>query len=311
MDHFASVRAAARRVALLACLLLTWPLASFAAGQRSFPTPEAAVVALVAALESNDEPALVAIFGEEHKNVVVTGDAANDAAKRAEAAALFKRYHALDDSVPDRRVLLIGERAWPLPIPLIRRSSGWRFATEEGVQEILNRRIGGNERSAVVVLRAYVEAQREYASRDRDGDGVLQYAGKLSSTPGKFDGLYWPADTGRGEEASPLGPLIAQSAAYLSGHKKGDAYRGYHFRILSRQGPGAAGGAYNYVINGRLIAGFALVAYPDAYGDSGVMTFVVNQNGKVFEKDLGKSTGAIAERMARFDPGAGWRETPP
>ena len=140
---------------------------------------------------------------------------------------------------------------------------------------------------------------------------MLQYAQKLASTPGKQDGLYWDADEEKGDEASPFGPLIAQSAAYLKGHKAGDAYRGYHFRILTRQGKSAPGGAYNYVINGRMIAGFAMVAYPDVYGESGVMTFIVNHNGKVFEKDLGKNSAEIGAKMTTFDPGAGWKDVEP
>jgi len=203
----------------------------------------------------------------------------------------------------------MGEQAWPFPIPLVREQGAWRFATERGIEELLNRRIGGNERNALTVMLAYLDAQRAYASRDRNGDGVLEYALKLGSSPGKFDGLYWPADESKGEEASPFGPLVAQSAVYLAGRKKGDAYRGYHFRILTRQGSAAAGGAYNYVINGRLIAGFAMVAYPDVYGESGVMTFLINQNGRVFEKDLGKNTPALVERMQSFNPSAGWTAT--
>ena len=310
MKHWTSLAARLRRLALLGCLLAL-PLASLGAEQRTFPTPEAAVDALIAALKSNDQPALVAIVGDKHKNLVVTGDAAHDAAKRAEAAALLATFHSLDDSAADRRVLLMGEYAWPFPIPLVRQGTAWRFATEEGVEEIANRRIGGNERNAIKVLRAYVDAQRAYAARDRDGDGVLQYARKLASTPGRFDGLYWPANAAKGEEPSPFGPLIAQSAAYLAGHGNGDAYRGYHFRILTRQGTSAPGGAYNYLINGRLIAGFAMVAYPSGYGDSGVMTFVINHNGKVFENDLGKNTRPVAEKMAAFDPGPGWKATSP
>jgi hypothetical protein len=300
----------ASRCAALASLLWAVPPAASAADQQTFATPEAAIAALSAALKANDERALVAIFGERHKALVVTGDAASDKARWAEASALLSRYLTLDDSVPDRRLLLIGEHAWPLPIPLVRERGAWRFASEQGFEEVLNRRIGANERQAVGVLRAYVDAQREYASRDRNGDGVLEYAGKLISSAGKLDGLYWPADESKGEEASPFGPLIGRSASYLAGHKRGDPYRGYHFRILTRQGKAAAGGPYNYVINGRLIAGFAMVAYPDVHGQSGVMTFVVNQNGRVFEKDLGKNTAAVAAGMQSFDPGPGWAEAP-
>ena len=208
-------------------------------------------------------------------------------------------------------MLLIGPQAWPWPIPLVRQGNVWRFATEQGADEIINRRIGENERNAIRVLRAYVVAQHDYASVDRDGDGVLQYAQKLASTPGKFDGLYWPADASRGEESSPFGPLIAESSAYLDKHTSGDPYRGYRFRILTRQGKSAPGGAYSYVINGRMVAGFAMVAYPAAYGETGVMTFVVNGAGKIYEKNLGKDTRAVGGQMTTFDPGAGWKATEP
>jgi hypothetical protein len=205
-------------------------------------------------------------------------------------------------------VLLIGAQAWPLPIPLVRADGAWRFASEEGADELLNRRIGRNERNAIYVMRAYLDAQRRYASRDRNGDGVLQYAQRLASTAGKQDGLYWPADAAKGEEESPFGPLIAESSAYLAGHKKGDPYRGYHFRILTHQGKSAPGGEYGYVINGRMIAGFAMVAYPNQYGDSGVMTFIVSHNGKVYEKDIGSNAAVIGANMSSFNPGPGWKE---
>jgi hypothetical protein len=161
------------------------------------------------------------------------------------------------------------------------------------------------------VLRAYLDAQRQYASRDRDGDGVLQYAQKLASTKGKQDGLYWPADADKGEEVSPFGPLIAESAPYRNIQQKGTPYHGYRFRILTRQGKSAPGGAYGYVINGRMIAGFAMVAYPAEYGQSGVMTFIVNHNGKIYEKDLGKNTAEIGGKMTSFDPVKGWKEVAP
>ena len=311
MNPFAmkAVKAALRWLALV--LLLAFPLAAAAAEQQTFATPEAAVDALVAALKANDEAALVAIFGERHKNLVVTGDSARDAVGRAQTAAQLETFRTLEDRGGDRRVLLMGAEAWPIPIPLVRQGGVWRFATEEGVEELLNRRIGANERNAIHVLRAYLDAQREYATRDRDGDGVLQYAQKLTSTASKQDGLYWPADPAKGEEESPFGPLIAESAPYRAGHKKGDPYRGYHFRILTRQGKHAPGGAYSYVINGRMIAGFAMVAYPDEYGASGVMTFIVSHTGKVYEKNLGKNTAGIGAKMSAFDPDAGWKEIAP
>lgn len=220
----------------------------------------------------------------------------------------MQTYHLLDDVGTDRRVLLIGEQAWPLPIPLVRDHGAWRFATEEGIEEIVNRRVGADERNAIGVLRAYLDAQKEYASRDRDGDGVLQYAQKLGSTPGKHDGLYWAADASKGEDLSPFGPLMAESAAYFKGHRSGDPYRGYHFRILTRQGKSAPGGAYNYVINGHMIAGFAMVAYPAQYGESGVMTFIVSQAGTIYEKDLGEETPKLAAAMAAFNPDPSWKK---
>ena len=295
-----------RRFALV--LLLAVPLAASAAPQETFATPEAAVDALMAALKADSDSAMIAIFGEDHKALVVSSDRAASSATRAKILAAMQTLRVLQESGKDRRVLVIGDEAWPTPIPLVRVGDRWRFATEEGEDEIVNRRIGGNERNAIHVLRAYIDAQREYATRDRDGDGVLQYAQKLASAPGKHDGLYWPADAAKGEEASPFGPLIAESAGYLKGHTAGDPYRGYHFRILSRQGKDAPGGAYNYVINGRMLAGFAMVAYPADYGSSGVMTFIVNQNGKVYERNLGKESAAIGAKMSTFDPGSGWKE---
>ena len=306
--HITSLLHGIGRLSLV--LLLALPLAASAAEQKTFATPDEAVDALLAALRADDDAALVAIFGDKHKSLVVTPDRAANSASRANIAAAMQTYRLLEERGNDRRVLVIGDQAWPVPIPIVRVNNAWRFATEEGEDELINRRIGANERSAITVLRAYLDAQKEYASRDRDGDGVLQYAQRLGSTPGKHDGLYWPADPGKGEEASPFGPLVAESAAYLKGHKAGDPYRGYHFKILTRQGKSAPGGAYSYVINGRMIAGFAMVAYPAQYGESGVMSFIVSHNGKVFEKDLGKNSADIGAKMTAFDPGAGWKEVP-
>ncbi len=230
----------ARRAAAVA--LLAMPLAAMAAEQKTFATPDAAVDAFMGALKADDDAALIAIFGAEHRSLVVTPDAAANSANRAKLLAALQTFRVLAERGPDRRNLLIGEQAWPFPIPVVNEKGAWRFATEDGAEEILNRRIGANERNALVVLRAYIDAQRQYASRDRDGDGVLQYAQNLRSTPGKRDGLYWPADAAKGEEASPFGPLVAESAPYLEGHKKGDAYRGYYFKILTRQGKNAPGG---------------------------------------------------------------------
>jgi len=303
------IKAGLRRLALI--FLLALPLAATAAEQRTFATPEAAVDALVAALKANDEAALLAIFGDRHKEMVSSGDAAQSAVERAKVSEALAAFRVLDSRGEDRRVLLMGVNAWPMPIPLVRAGGVWRFATEEGVEELINRRIGRNENHAIEVLQAYLDAQGQYASIDRDGDGVRQFAQKLASTAGKLDGLYWPADAAKGEEESPFGPLIGANEAYLKGHKQGDGYRGYHFRILTRQGKSAAGGAYNYVINGRMIAGFAMVAYPAEYGETGVMSFIVSHNGKIFQKDLGKNSTKIGAAMTSFDPGTGWKEVTP
>jgi hypothetical protein len=297
---------ALRRVSLV--WLVAFPLAAFAAEQTTYATPDEAVNALLAALKADSDDALIAIFGDKHKELVVPPDKAANSANRAKIAAAIQTYHLLKEAGKDKRVLLIGDQAWPVPIPLVKAGERWRFATEQGEDELINRRVGANERNAIIVLNAYLDAQKQYAAEDRNGDGVLQYAQRLASAPGKKDGLFWPADAGKGEEVSPFGPLVAESAAYLKGHKTGDAYRGYRYRILTRQGKNAPGGAYNYIINGRMIAGFGLVAYPDRYGESGVMTFIVSHNGKVYQKDLGKGSAAAGAKMDTFDPSAGWKE---
>src|SRR6266513_3783164 len=304
--HPTSMLDVIRRLAL--ALVLAMPIAVSAAEQKTFATPDEAVAALLAALKADDDAALVAIFGDKHRALIVTPDRAANSANRARAVAAMQTFRLLDEEAKDRLVLLIGDQAWPFPIPLVKSGERWRFATEQGEDELVNRRVGANERSAIKVLRAYLDAQKDYAERDRNGDGVLQYAQRLGSTPGKHDGLYWPADAAKGEEASPFGPLVAESAAYLKGRHSGDPYRGYHFRILTRQGKSARGGAYSYIINGRMIAGFAMVAYPAQYGESGVMTFIVSHNGKVFEKDLGKNSAETGAKLTTFDPGAGWKE---
>jgi hypothetical protein len=265
----------------------------------------------MAALKADSDASMLAIFGEDYKHLIIQDDRAAASANRAKIYQSMQTLRVLRDSGPDRRLLLIGDEAWPMPIPIVRSGDGWRFASELGEEELINRRVGANERNAIYVLRTYVDAQRAFAAVDRDGDGVRQYAQKLASTPGKQDGLYWTADAAKGEEISPFGPLIAESAAYLKGHAVGDPYRGYRFRILTRQGAHAAGGAYNYLINGRLIGGFAMVAYPAEWGQTGVMTFIVNHNGKVFEKDLGKDSAVLGEKMSAFDPGPGWNPVAP
>ena len=297
---------------IVLALTMTAPLAAVAATpQETYATPEAAVDALVAAMKADSDAQLIAIFGSEHKDAFLDPDRAAASANRAKFVEVQKTLRVLKEPSPNRRILVIGDRAWPFAIPLVKTGERWRFATEEGIEELANRRIGGNERVAIASLRAYVDAQRRYASRDRDGDDVRQYARKIMSSPGKQDGLYWDADEAKGEEPSPFGPLIAEATPYMAGHKAGDPYRGYYFRILTQQGANAPGGAYNYVINGRMIAGFAMIAYPASYGQSGVMTFIVSHNGKVYERDLGKNTGKVAPAIKSFDPGKGWNVVKP
>ncbi|MEM5295002.1 DUF2950 domain-containing protein [Burkholderia sp. JPY481] len=294
--------ASSRRLCAMV-LALSVPFAAFAAGQRTFATPEDAVAALSSALKTDDEASLVAIFGETHKSLVVSPDQAENEANWAKASKELDAYHVLDDRGPNRRILLVGDEAWPMPIPIVKEGGSWRFATEEGEEELINRRIGSNELEAIRVLEAYLDAQRQYASRDRNHDGLHEYAQKLASTPGKQDGLYWHTDENSDEEESPFGPLVAASSEYLKGHAAGDPYRGYQFHILTRQGKNAPGGAFSYVINGHMIAGFAMVAYPAQYGKSGVMTFVVSNNGVIYQKDRGPHAPPVTE----FNPDHTWQ----
>lgn len=282
-------------------------IAAAASGQKTFPTPQAAVEALAEALQAPGYDALLAIFGHQHREIIQPSDPAIADVNKERGAKIIKEYWVLREDSPDHETLLLGFDAWPFPIPLVREGGQWRFATELGADEILNRRIGSNELNAIHVLRAYVDGQRQYAAKDRMGDGVFQYARKLGSSPGKHDGLYWPANVDNGEEASPFGPLVAEAGPYLKGHRAGEGYKGYRFKVLTGQAASAPGGAYSYIINGRMIAGFALLAYPDEYGETGVMSFIVSQSGKVYEKDLGPRTAQIAGGIKTYDPGPGWK----
>jgi hypothetical protein len=207
--------------------------------------------------------------------------------------------------------LEVGDNGWPFPIPVVKMTDGWRFDTAAGRDEILNRRIGRNELDVLRVMRAYLEAQREYASRDRDGDGVLEFAQKISSSPGRTDGLFWPPQ--QNGEMSPLGPLFvyAQSEGYFrngaASRGQPRPFHGYLFKILMQQGKNASGGKYDYIINGNMIGGFGLLAWPAEYGDSGIMTFMVNQQGRVYQKDLGSDTARIARKITAYDPDRTWR----
>jgi hypothetical protein len=282
--------------------------AAAGAKQKSFSTPEEAAQQLAAAARSGDSRALVEVLGPDARTIITSGDAVADRRGRERFAKAYDEANVLERSGDAKAVLSVGKEGWPFPIPIVRDPAGWRFDTKAGKEEILNRRVGRNERHAIQAALAYVDAQREYYTRNPQNDKMLQYAQKLLSASGKRDGLYWLA---RGSEPpSPLGPVFA--AARAEGYGKDSSgkpypYHGYFFRILKGQGPEARGGAYDYVVQGRMIGGFALVAYPAEYGNSGVMTFLVNHDGTVYEKDLGPESGRVARKLSKFDPDKTWK----
>ncbi|HEY5227361.1 MAG TPA: DUF2950 domain-containing protein [Opitutaceae bacterium] len=282
-----------------------------ATAQPRFRSPEEAAKALEAAAKAGDKPAVDALFGPDVKELL-SGDPRQDGIEFAAFAKSIGQYAHLTRVADDRCVLSIGAQNWPLPIPIVKSGGTWFFDTLAGKDEVINRRIGEDEITAIGVCRTYVTAQREYAGEDRDGSGVLKFAQKLKSTPDSKDGLYWPARPDEGQ--SPFGPLVAEARAEGYGGKtaegKPQPFKGYRFRILTGQGASAPGGAYNYIINGNMIAGFALVAYPANWGESGVMTFIVNQWGKVYQSNLGDESAAIAGAMTEFDPDSSWTLVP-
>ena len=295
---------------MLAALLIgsAGPAALGAEKQSAFNSPEEAAKALVAAVKSGDTNAILGVLGSGSAELVQSGDAVADKSGRERFLQAYGTANKIVRQGDSKAILVVGKDEWPLPIPIVKDAAGWRFDTEQGKDEILNRRIGRNELSAVQAVLAYVDAQREYYLRNPQGDKLLHYAQRFGSTSGKRDGLYFP--TKAGEKPSPLGPLY--SAAKAEGYTKGAAgtpvaYHGYHYRILRGQGPSASGGAYDYVAQGRMIGGFALVAWPASYGNSGVMTFIVNHQGVVFEKDLGPDTAALVKKITRFNPDKTWK----
>ncbi|MFL5333059.1 MAG: DUF2950 family protein [Geminicoccaceae bacterium] len=285
-----------------------WRMAALAALVAALGAVEAsaeeAAAALTRAVQDHDRPAIAVIVGPDLADFIQSQGAEANAGDREQFLQSARRATVLRPDGDDRRILEVGLEAWPFPAPLVHEAGGWRFDGAEGVEAVKDRIVGRNELEAIDVLRAYVAAQQAYAAEDRDGDGVLQYAQRLASTPGKRDGLYWPV-TGD-EEPSPLGPFLAAAAVHPESREPATPYYGYLFRIMTRQGEKAPGGAYDYVINGHLLAGFAMVAWPAAYGESGVMTFVVNQYGTVLERDLGPRTDEIGPRMLTYNPDAGW-----
>ncbi len=270
------------------------------AAQQAYPTADAAATALVDAIAKNDHPALRIVLGDDWKNFIPTENIEDediDAFLKAWAKA-----HKIVSNSAHTAHLAVGTQEWVLPIPLVEKQGAWRFDTLAAADEIRTRRIGRNELATIQAVLAYYDAQKEYARVDRNGDGALEYAQQIISTPGKQNGLYWAAL--EGEEPSPLGPLYGED-------EQGYDYEGYQYRILTAQGNNAPGGAYDYIINGRMVAGFALVAWPAEYDDSGVMSFIVSHDGVIYEKDLGTESDAAARSMTRFNPDNSWHKVDP
>lgn len=281
------------------------------AKQQHFASPEEAVQALVAAAKTGEPKSLLAILGPAAKPLVDSGDPVADREALENFVAGYEEANSLEKPSETQVTLATGKDAWPLPIPIVKDDAGWRFDTEAGADEIVARRIGRNELSTIQSCLAFVDAQREYYERDPAQSGLLHYAHRFGSSPGKRDGLYYP--TQDGEKPSPLGELFASAKAEGYQKKKADEptpYHGYIYRILDGQGPHATGGAYGYLARGVLLGGFAMIARPASYGVSGVMTFLVNQDGVVFEKDLGLKTAALAQGLELFDPDETWKRVP-
>jgi hypothetical protein len=300
------------------CLALALTLALapglFAADSaKTFSTPDEAVAALVSAINAKDTDALGVLFGPAYEELVNPDRVQATNEFNAVSDAIAQGTRLVRDR-PDHCVAEFGADHWPFPVPLVQRAGQWSFDTAAGKEEILNRRIGKNELSALQSARACVQAQREYASRDRDGDEVLEYAQRIPSSPGRKDGLYWSPELDG--ELSPLGPLMADAQAEgYDVEAKADSevrepFHGYFFKILTRQGKHAPGGKYDFIINGNMIGGFALVAWPADYGNSGIMTFIVNQQGRVYQKDLGAKTAKLAPEMKAYDPDSTWAISP-
>src|SRR5579862_7003046 len=269
--------------------------------RMTFTSPRQAAEQLVVALRADDLDTAAIILGPGSEALIKSGDDLADRDSRLRFVAAYDRHLAFMPQNPSRTTLVVGTDNWPFPIPLVKESDGWRFNSGAGIRELLARRIGLDEIDAIGECRAFVDAEREYASIDR-GDGVLEYAQHLNSTPGRRDGLYWQVRNGA--QPSPLGPNFAH--AEFRRHNDAVPYNGYYFRILSGQGRAAREGAFSYLAQGRMIGGFALMAFPAKYGSTGIMSFVVNDDDTVFQKDLGTNTENIAARTVTFNPGTGW-----
>lgn len=274
---------------------------------KPFSSPQEAVDALVSAVRHNSDKELAAIFGPGGEDVFSSGDVVRDQLGRERFLQVYDVTNSLV-AEGENWILVIGQEQWPFPVPLVKKGAAWTFDTAKGLDELLHRRVGRNESATIQVCLAIVDAQREYAMKDRDGDGILAYADKWASDPGQKNGLYWK--TGEGEEPSPLGLGVARAkqAGYGASHPDDEPvpFFGYYYRLLKAQGKEAPGGAYDYVVNGKMIGGFAAVAYPAQYGNSGVMTFIVNHEGIVYQKDLGEESARIVQEMTDFNCDKSW-----
>ena len=301
--HWASLP----KLALVAVLMTLWVSTRSMAqqpGQKTFSSAEQAINALVTAAQANDEKMMLDILGPDGKQIISSGDDAEDAESRANFVKRYEEMHRLVKEPDESTVLYIGAHNWPAPIPLMNKGKLWYFDTQTGKKEILCRRIGRNELSAIRISQELVAAQKEYSAEYKE------YAQKIFSDEGQHDGLYWKA--AEGERQSPIGPLVASAVAEDYTKSQQDAptpYRGYYFRLLTRQGKNAPGGAKNYVVNGKMTEGFAFVAYPAEYRSSGVMTFIVTEDGAVYQKDLGKKTDVLAQVMREYDCSPSWQKT--
>jgi hypothetical protein len=294
-------------ISIAAMVLFAMP--TVASAQKAFKSTDAAVEALVKAVRDGDRKAILVVLGRKASDIVSSGDTVADEAAFKRFVAAYDAKHQLTMQGDNKAIMVLGQEDFPFPIPLVREDGTWQFDTTAGREEILFRRIGRNELDVIQTCLAYVDAQNEYADEDRTGAGKGVYAQRVISSPGKKDGLYWP--DAKGNDASPLGEFVAE--ATTQGYRVGGGrtpYHGYYYKILKQQGPAAAGGELDYVVHGKMIGGFALVAYPAEYRNSGVMTFIVNHAGVVYQKDLGPRSAELAEKMTEFNPDKTWREVP-
>ena len=298
-------------VFMVGAVALGQPPATKHGEQQTFDKPQAAADSLFRACKENDTAALVRMFGPKYAKLAESIDPAEEKEHRRALWEQSQEFTNIMEKSPDRVEIVIGKELWSFPIPLVKQDSGWVFATDQGLQEILARRVGLNEVSAIEVCWTYLDAQTEYAAEDRNGDEVKEYAQRFASTPGTHDGLYWAVAPDSSEPLSPMGEWLAIAESGGTESNPDEAYMGYHFKILKRQGSNPPCGKYDYVINGHMIAGFALVAWPAEYRASGVKTFVISHEGRLFEKDLGPDTAKVAAAMTEYNPDGTWTPVEP